>query len=462
MKNVKLILLALIIPLFTRAQDISGQWNGVLKVQGMELRLVFHITEEVSGYTATMDSPDQNATGIPVSSTSFENAALELKIDALNAGYTGVFEEGNGIKGTFRQAGQAFPLRLVRKKLEKKILRRPQEPKKPLPYYSEDVIFPGGDKGVELAGTLTLPEKEGQFPVAILISGSGPQNRNEEFMTHKPFLVLSDHLTRNGIAVLRYDDRGFASSTGNHGNATSEDFADDVRSAIAYLKTRKEINKKYIGLIGHSEGGLIAPMVAADTKVAFIVLLAGPGVSGDQILLKQIETIGRLRGADEKTLQEEINLTRGAFELIHQYREDESLEKRLTAYVSDAISKSNGVPEGVNKEDFISTQISRLTRPWMKYFLNYDPQVSLSQVKCPVLALNGEKDVQVTPGNLIVIESGVRKGGNSDVTIKEFSGMNHLFQTCKTGAMDEYATIEQTMDPVVLEEISNWIRKQVR
>jgi len=266
-------------------QEITGEWNGVLNIQGTQLRVVFNIKKTDSGYISTMDSPDQGAKDIPVATTTFEDPILKIKATAIGATYNGKLADGI-ITGTFVQRGMSLPLILSRDKVEKQVLKRPQEPKAPFPYYSEEVVFKNDKADITLAGTLTLPKKEGKFPVVILITGSGPQDRNEELMGHKPFLVIADYFTKKGIAVLRYDDRGFGKSTGNFKTATSNDFALDVESAVAYLKTRKEIDKNKIGLIGHSEGGIIAPMVAAKSKdVDFIVLLAGTGIPGDELLL---------------------------------------------------------------------------------------------------------------------------------------------------------------------------------
>jgi len=443
-----------------QAQDITGKWNGILSVQGMELRLVFHISREDSTYDAKMDSPDQQAFGIQASAANFKNSTLNIEIAKAGVRYRGQYGT-KGIEGIFYQSGQSFPLNLTRDALEKKAPFRPQEPKQPYPYSSEEVTFPSEGGKVQLAGTLTLPPGRKNFPTAILITGSGPQNRDEEFMTHKPFLVLADHLTKSGIAVLRYDDRGFAQSTGNHGSATSADFANDVRAAIAYLKTRKEIDKSRIGLVGHSEGGLIAPLVATDTQVAFIVLLAAPGVSGTQILLKQTESITRSQGMDEASVQRALKINQDIFELFNEYGDEDSFETRLKEYLNGAISPAV-LPQGMNKEGFINVQVSQFRKPWTRYFLKYDPVTSLKGIKCPVLALNGGKDVQVALENLVVIEKTIRLGGNDNVRVKEFPEMNHLFQTCKTGTMDEYATIEQTIDPLVLEEISGWVLKQTK
>lgn len=463
MKKVIFTVLTMITCLFINGQAVNGDWYGTLEVQGMELRLIFHINNSNKDYIATLDSPDQNAYGIPVNFAGFENSLLTLKMDQLGAGYTGTLSPDGKINGTFRQGGQSFPLELSKEKQEKKVLARPQEPNKPYPYHTEEVKFKSDGK-IELAGTLTLPEKEGNFPAAILISGSGPQNRDEEFMTHKPFLVLADHLTRNGIAVLRYDDRGFAESTGDHMSATSLDFAKDVEAAINYLKSRKEINKKQIGLIGHSEGGLIAPLVATGSdKVSFIVLLAGPGVSGDQILLQQIAIVGKTAGLSDAYIQNEKKVAQGVFDIVSKYKDDNLRETELKKYYDKVFTDFPEVVKnsGMKKEDLVNLNVAQSKRPWYKHFIEYDPATSLQKIQCPVLALNGSKDVQIAPENLVAIKKALEKGGNKNFTIKEFPNMNHLFQVCETGAVNEYATIEQTISPLVLEEVSGWITNQL-
>ena len=250
MKQSILFLVSLMTLMNIHAQDITGQWNGVLKIQGTQLRLVFNITKSEQGYSATMDSPDQGAKNIPVTSTTFENGNLKLSIAKINMEYEGIFNNGSTvIAGTFKQGGMSFPMNLMREKIEKEKRNRPQEPTLPYPYKSEDVTFENKKAGITLAGTLSVPNQAGVYPTVVLISGSGPQNRDEELLGHKPFLVLSDYLTRNGIAVLRVDDRGTAQSKGDFKSATSQDFAADVEAAVAYLKTRKEVNQKQIGLI---------------------------------------------------------------------------------------------------------------------------------------------------------------------------------------------------------------------
>lgn len=455
----KLIGLLVLIPCLAQAQDITGKWNGMLRAQGMELRLIFQIALHDSTYEAKMDSPDQNTFGIPASATTFTNATLTVELAKIGARYQGKLGPAD-IDGTFYQVSQSFPLNLTKNRIEKKALFRPQEPKKPYPYASEDVKFFSDRGKIELAGTLTVPAGNEKFPVAILISGSGPQNRDEEFMTHKPFLVLADYLTQKGIAVLRYDDRGFGQSTDKHGSATSADFAKDVSAAIDYLKTRTEIDQTRIGLIGHSEGGLIAPLVDTDTKLAFMVLLAAPGLLGSQILLKQIELTGRVQGVHEEHLQRDMRFARGVYDLFSQFGKEASIDTRLTAYLNERLVDTTLLPQGLTKEEFIRRQVTQFRRPWVRYFLTYDPVHSLKRIQCPILVLNGGKDVQVGPENLLVIEKAIREGGNTNVTVNEFRDMNHLFQTCKTGAMDKHATIDQTVDPVVLEEITGWVLTQ--
>jgi hypothetical protein len=465
MKNRFLFSILFFIVFSAVAQEITGEWNGLLKVQGIQLRVVFHIEKNENGYTATMDSPDQSVTGIPVTTTSFENPNLKLEIINALIEYTGELKEDSVI-GIFKQNGQEFPMDLQRKPFEKETVNRPQEPKKPYPYYVEEVAFKNNNAAISLAGTLTLPKKEGVFPAVILISGSGPQNRDEELFNHKPFLVLADYLTKNGIAVLRYDDRGTAKSTGDFKSATTADFASDVESAMAYLKTRKEINTKKIGLIGHSEGGIIAPMVAARSKdIDFIILLAGTGIRGDKILLLQQELLARASGVSEEAIQESKKVNTQAFDLVVKSNDSNTLKTELTTFLNENLKNNPNqeIPQGMTKEQFVELQVNQIVNPWMEYFIKYDPSNALQKVNCPVLAINGGKDVQVSAKeNLIAIENALKKAGNKNVTIKEFPDVNHLFQECTTGLPNEYGSIEQTISPKVLEEITQWIKTQTK
>ncbi|KAA6438697.1 lysophospholipase [Dyadobacter flavalbus] len=344
--------------------------------------------------------------------------------------------------------------------------KRSQEPQEPYPYHSENVTFENTTAKITLAGTLTLPSKKGNFPVVILISGSGPQNRDEEILGHKPFLVISDYLTRKGIAVLRFDDRGCGKSTGNFMIATSEDFATDVSSAIDYLKTRKEINKEKIGLAGHSEGGIIAPMIASKSEdVRFMVLLAAPAIPLRKMMLIQSELIARAFGVPENEIVTLKTINSDIYEMISVSEGTATLKADLTRYAANEKVKNVPVqllPPGTSREQYIAAQISMLSSQWAQYLFRYDPATALEKVKCPVLALNGAKDLQVTSkDNLPAIRNALIKGGNEKVTVKEFPRLNHLFQECETGSPAEYKVIEQTFSPEALSEMSDWILKKV-
>ncbi|PJJ07116.1 hypothetical protein CLU83_0262 [Flavobacterium sp. 1] len=457
MKKAVFFLIAVLVSFTMFGQEITGQWNGILKLPGGQLRVVFNITKTENGYSSTMDSPDQGAKGIPVATTSFENSVLKLAIPSAAIVYEGTLKD-NAIAGNFKQGGQSFSLDMTRGTAEKEAIKRPQEPKTPFPYYTEEVTFENKiDKNI-LAGTLSRPSKEGKFPVVILITGSGPENRDEELLGHKPFLVLADYLTKKRIAVLRFDDRGVAKSTGDYKTATTMDFVKDVQAGIDYLKTRKEIDKNKIGLIGHSEGGVIAPIVAGNSKdVDFIVLLAGTGIRGDKLMLLQKEKIERQMGVPENEIQKGQGIFKGAYDIIlASSANDDTLNTKINSYLKLQFG------DKMNEKQ-ISGLVSQITSPWMVYFLKFDPASALEKVKCPVLAINGDKDVQVPADvNLDAIKKSLAKGRNSKITTKVLPNLNHLFQECKTGLPNEYETIEQTFSPVALEEISKWILVQVK
>lgn len=453
MKTIFFITALLMTSLLSFSQDISGKWNGVLKIQGIELPLTFNISKLENGYSSTMDSPSQGAKDIPTTKTTFENSKLTIEIANAKIEYIGTFKN-EIISGIFKQNGQEFAMELSKKAYEKKVVNHPQEPKEPFSYYSEDITFENIKEKVTLAGTLTLPKKEGVYPAVILISGSGAQNRNEEILGQKPFLLLSDYFTKNGIAVLRYDDRGTAKSSGNFGSATSANFATDVESAIAYLKTRNEINKSKIGLVGHSEGGMIAPMVASNSNdVNFIVLLAGPGMRGDKLLLLQKEKIERTQGISEDDIINGQKIFKGAYDLILS-------SKKEDLNLKDYFKKQFPQNTPQNQIDMITNQLSS---NWIQFYLKYDPALTLEKIKCPVLAVNGEKDLQVpSKENLEAIKKALQKGGNKKVTTIEFPKLNHLFQTTQTGNPSEYETNEETFNEKALQEIKNWIVNQVK
>ncbi|MFH7005358.1 alpha/beta hydrolase family protein [Flavobacterium bizetiae] len=454
MTKILLILITILSSFLMMGQEISGKWNGVLKVQGTQLRVSFNVTPTENGYKATMDSPDQKVTGIPIEKTTFENSILKLELPNAQISYLGTLNKDNIIEGTFTQGGQSFEMNLSKDVIQKQVYARPQEPQKPFPYYTEEVKFENKTDHITLAGTLSLPKKEGNFPAVILITGSGKQNRDEEILRHKPFLVLSDYLTKNGIAVLRFDDRGAGESTGDYAKASTIDFARDVQAGVDYLKTRKEINKSKIGLIGHSEGGVIAPMIAGNSKdIDFIVLLAGPGLRGDKLLLLQKEMIEKQFGVPENDIQKGQEIFKGAYEIIlASTANDEKLKNNLSSYAQSKFDDKTA-----------KSFVDQITNVWWYNFLRIDPAVALAKVKCPVLALNGSKDLQVPAAiNLETIKKALVKAGNKNAIIKELPGLNHLFQECKTGSPQEYDSIEQTFSPIALEEISNWLLIQTK
>ena len=456
-----ILLASLLAPVLLEAQEISGDWSGVLDAQGTRLRMIFHIDRTDTGLVTTLDSPDQGAKGIPVGITHFAAPELRLELRRIGAVYEGTLA-GDSIIGNWRQGAASFPLVLSRGEAVAPERRRPQEPVPPLPYDEEPVRFHNETAGVMLAGTLTVPRTPGPHAAVILISGSGPQNRDEEVFGHRPFLVLADHLTRNGIAVLRYDDRGIGESTGNFNAATSEDFATDAASAVRYLTSRDDIDARKIGLVGHSEGALIAPIAALESDgVAFMVLLAGIGVPGREISLAQAKSLRTFPVEDEAAYE---RFTRRTYEIATSSAAVEAKRVQLTEHyesISPVIARM--LPQGIEVKTFIAQQVAMLTSPWQQFFLSYDPATHLSKVKVPVLSLNGSKDIQVPAKiNQAGIRRALERGGNTSFVVKELPGLNHMFQESETGAMNEYPQIEQTISPVALNEITSWIRQQLR
>jgi fermentation-respiration switch protein FrsA (DUF1100 family) len=447
------------------AQNIEGKWQGLLKVQGMELTIVFNISQENDTLIATMDSPDQGAFGLAVQQVTFEDNILNIGMNMPPIQYEGTLNSDEEIDGTFKQGGYDFPLVLSQKEVKKSNKKKPQDPIEPYPYLSEDISFENKTAGIKLVGTLTMPSEGSNFPAVVLISGSGPQDRDEALLGHKPFLVLSDHLTKQGIAVLRYDDRGTAKSEGDFSAATSADFKTDVLAAIKYLKSRTEIDTEKIGLIGHSEGGIIAPMVAVESNdVAFIVLMAGTGIRGNELLLRQSELIGKASGMSDTQLKKAKEFNKGAYDIVVNNVNEGTIKEDLKKYLEESVAKNPELAtgSGLKEEVFIDQILGQLTSPWMSYFLKHDPSEVLQKVDCPVLAIVGEKDLQVPAEvNLIAIEQALKDGGNTQYTIKELEGLNHLFQEAETGAPSEYAQIEQTIAPQALELMSSWILEQV-
>ncbi|MDR0207002.1 MAG: alpha/beta hydrolase [Bacteroidales bacterium] len=420
-KKVTIIFMLLILG-YLNGQDIVGQWNGTLKVPAQSLRLVLHIHERDSGYAATLVSLDQGAAKIPITEISFENNKLNFSI--INViHYTGILSN-DSIKGLFKQSGATFPLILCKDEIIIEKKQRPQEPKKPYSYFEEDVLLDNlNSSGVTLAGTLTLPYQEGVFPAIILVSGSGAQNRDSEIFGHKPFLVIADYLTRQGFAVLRYDDRGTAASTGIHDTCSTYDFSTDAEAAFLYLQKRKDINPNQIGFIGHSEGGMIATMVAARNKdISSIILLAAPGIRGDSLLFLQSKIEAkRVYGLNEEEIEKVLNSRRRQDEIILYSSDNKQMENDLIVFFGE-LYDSQTFFSGTQGEkvDFVKQSVRISGSKFYQYFIKYDPASALALVKCPVLVLNGENDVQVpAEENLNAIQNILLGAGNTDVAIKK-------------------------------------------
>ncbi len=446
--------------------NISGTWLGTLKVSGIELRLVFNIKENKDGaYTATMDSPDQGAKGIPVDTVILNGKNIRMEVKAVKGYFEGLFNpDSAAISGDWHQSGLSIPITLRKvNKIEEE--KRPQEPKPPFPYNAEDISYENKQAGITLAGTLTMPLAGGPFPAVLLITGSGPQNRDEEIFGHKPFLVIADYLTRRGIAVLRVDDRGVGKSTGKFTGSTTKDFSTDALAGVEYLKTVKDVNPHKIGLIGHSEGGLIAPVVADETPdVAFIVLLAGPGLPGNQILLKQEALISRLQGVPEKTVERDTAFKAKLFEIIKQDKDNQKIKSDFEKVINDYYSSlTESEKKDADSADKMLNEFTKaLTSPWMEYSIRYNPVPALENVKCPVLALDGSKDMQVpAEEDLAAIKAALEKGGNKNFEVHLLPGLNHLFQDAETGAPSEYGKIEETFSTRALKIMGDWILKIV-
>jgi uncharacterized protein len=443
-----------------------GHWEGALDVQGFKLGMNLHIVESESAtFSCTMDVPMQSARDIPASSVECQDNAVNIQFDVLGGSYRGIISENkDSMTGVWAQAGNSFDLLLVRTLTPSSNLKRPQEPVAPFPYEIIELDFHNhgsNEDHLELAGTLTIPEGEGPFPAVVLISGSGPQNRDEELMGHKPFWIIADHFSRNGIAVLRYDDRGVAFSGGDFATSTSADFATDAAAALAFLKTHPKIKSNQIGLCGHSEGGMIAPMVAATSEdCAFIILMAGPGQKIVDLLLLQSELISRVMGEEEARIQKGNHLNRKIYDSVRGAGTVAERKTALYQVVKEAYNNMTAEEqrnEGSLEEMYAGLEAT-LFNPWMEYFLNYDPSVYLKQVRCPVLAINGEKDLQVAPKeNLSAIEQALKSGLCKDITVREFEKLNHLFQHSQSGSPVEYATIEETIAPEVLELMVKWV-----
>lgn len=431
---------------------LVGSYNGTLDAGVMKLRLGLSIERGANGaLSGVLTSVDQGGARVPV--TVLPQGDTAVRVETVGAAFQGrISANGDTLAGAFEQGGAKLPLILVRGAAVAGPVR-PQEPKRPFPYREEEVSF-ASVPGVRIAGTLTLPQGRGPFPAAVLITGSGQQDRDESLMGHKPFLLLSDYLTRRGIAVLRMDDRGEGGSTGDFAASTSADFANDVQAAVRFLAARREVARNKIGLIGHSEGGVIAPMVATRSPgVAYVVMLAGTGIPGDSLLRLQGTAVLRASGAPEEMVRRQAESQGRIFAALRQGGDSAAVARRVRAALTPQERAA-----GASSPDSIPAQMRPLLSPWFRYFITYDPRPALRRLTVPTLALNGALDVQVpAKENLAAIGAALRAAGNRDFRVMELPGLNHLFQTARTGAPGEYATIEETMSPAALEAVASWI-----
>jgi pimeloyl-ACP methyl ester carboxylesterase len=429
---------------------LQGRWTGTLNQGILNLRVAIQFDRNGAGKLEVLD---QQAPTISVSAAKVEGYRVTFRVDSVGAYFDGiVMSEGNRLDGEWHQ-GATLPFVLAREGVPP-VLRRPQTPRPPFPYTEQNVKFPSLARGIFLDGTLTIPPGPGPFPAVYLITGSGPQDRDETNLGHKPFRVIADYLGRRGVVVLRADDRGAGKSTGDFSSANTRDFADDAAGAVRFLRSREFVSR--IGLIGHSEGGMIAPMVASDPAlgakdVDFLVLLAAPGVPGDQVIIEQQILVSRAMGVPEMLIERNREQEQKILSIARSEEDPELARSKMRAALGDF---------GSNPLNLMSLRLDEATSPWFRYLINYDPGPALRAVKQPVLALNGSLDVQVPPAqNLPAITWELETGANSDYEVVKLAGLNHFFQTAETGSPAEYGQIEETISPVVLNLIGEWIAR---
>lgn len=471
MKRFLITSLAFFVVLIVNAQKgIEGIWEGKLVLGATSLRLVLNIRKDNTGYSATLDSPDQGAKGIKTSGVILRGDSLFIEVPSVGGKISGRLSNDSIINGEWFQ-GTSLPLQL-KKVVAVSEPKRPQTPKPPYAYISEDVIYQNKNKSVQYGATLTTPKGAGPFPAIILITGSGPQNRDEELFGHKPFAVLADYLTKQGYAVLRVDDRGVGQTTGDAKAATSKDFAMDVNVGLDYLKARKEVDKTKLGLLGHSEGGMIAQLVAAErTDITYIISMAGPGQKITELMTDQNRAVLLSSGLPKQTVDDYLKLYSALLPMVINAPSDtvaktsalQLLNKWIAETPKATVVATTGIKDSAGKTGFITAFTGQLRTPWFLYFMKYNPEPYIKKIKAKVLVINGEKDIQVaaTP-NLAGWTSALLKSGSKKYDVIELKGLNHLFQRCTTCTVQEYGLIEETLAPEALETIGAWLKKNVK
>jgi pimeloyl-ACP methyl ester carboxylesterase len=445
-------------------RPITGNWMS----KAGAFKIVFRVSQDKDGsLTALTDIPDQEAWDIPADVTVSGEAAVRFEIYNIRCVYEGTMSmDGKTIDGEFKGPDGGH-MSFVLERVDNPPVRtskRPQEPRRPYPYREEEVFFENRIDKVRLAGTLTLPRSDGPYPAALLVSGTGPNDRDQLIWGHRVFLVLADHLTRQGIAVLRYDDRGVGRSTGDYDTATFEEFRKDALAGLDYLRARPDIDPQCIGLIGHSEGGAVAILAAASSReTGYLVLMAAPGPSeGFEGLLKQFADSYRANGANEEAISVKCSILNKMFFAIRQEADLNVAKSRIRLILKKADPQLDRLSEdqrrGIEMESLDPGQFDWMLSPEFSSILRYDPKEALMKITCPVLAMNGGKDVQMPVENLRAIEAALEAGGNHRHTIREMPGLNHLFQTAQTGSPAEYSQIQETLSPAALNIISDWVR----
>lgn len=449
-------------------QNMQEAWEGKLNTGAFSLRLVFHLKKEANGFSGTMDSPDQGATGIALSKVTLANDSLVMEVASINGKAAGKLLNDSMFVGQWSQGPASLPLAL-KKVVQPTKLNRPQTPQPPFAYKSEELVYYNRDRSIQYGATITVPATgAGPFPAIIFITGSGQQNRDEELFGHRPFAVLADYLTKRGYITLRVDDRGIGKTTGNADSATSKDFAADVAAGLDYLKGRSEVDKNKMGMLGHSEGGMIAQIVGANRQdIAFIISLAGPGQKITELMADQGRAVMSSSGLSKQAVDAAAAFTNRMVPAVIGAASDSAARqaaKQIFTEWSKATPKEMVLATtGISDDKDLYAMVDLYRAPWMRYFFQYNPEPYIRRLRGSVLVLNGEKDIQVAAApNLAGWRAALGKSKVKKYDVVELKGLNHLFQRCKTCTVPEYAQLEETIAPEVLETIGAWLKANVK
>lgn len=456
------------------AQQYTGSWYGTLATPFQKMVLVYHVTADAAGnLSATMDSPDQKAFCIKMDTAYVANDSLHIIFKRARITYAAVLVNDTALHGSFYQ-GAALQLNMTHDKLDAApAVRRPQTPRPPFSYNVVDTTYFNADKSIQFGATLTYPKENKRYPVMLMITGSGQQDRDESLFDHKPFAIIADYLAKQGYAVLRVDDRGAGKTTGQFKDATSADFAKDVQAGIAFLKTLPVVDPNKIGLMGHSEGGCIAAMIAAESKdVAFVISLAGVGVSGKELVVQQgidmRRATGKTTAGDLKIIEKSLDM------VVNTVIAEPDPVKGLAKITADSKAFEKNIPDttlarlyentdAAGRDKNLQATVNRFYDPWFRFLITRNFPDYWKKVTVPVLAINGEKDIQVAAeSNLAAIRTATKSNGNKKVTTVNLPGLNHLFQHCKTCTLQEYVSLEESLAPELLEQLRVWLAANVK